>query len=453
MERTTSDLGLASRAQQLIRLHRPEAAASVLAQAIAAEPTEARLHQLLSQCMIQLQRFDEALQAANDSIRLDPQSEWSFRLRSAALLAKGKRRIGLADLISRRYRRAALGAAKEAVRLGPDQWLPFHELSRVLLESLRIPEALTAAEQAVRRAPNSPQAYNILGLAALRLGRIRGAEVAFRKALQLDPQNSDALNNLGIVARVQGRREEARDLYGASARSNPRSSVGARNAAVMSNTLIGQPLVTAVGLCALGSYRALQRVQDQPLWWVAAIGLVGCALAAYRAWRSVRDTYRPRLLDYSLSKAGLLTAIGIAIVAGIVATVIAGMTAGFFFAGASFALAMVGLGSARQRGKRRSRHPGRVFEGIMLACLLLLATGSLALGLGVALPALLHASPSDALGPTVGLMISLLFAMMFGAGAWGGIRFMRRRAVGSFPLLDELEAGSLETDPLERLSR
>src|SRR5438552_5053326 len=104
---------LLSQAQHLISIHRPEQATSLLAQALASDPTNPSIHRLLSLSMVQLGRYKDALNQADTAIHLDPENEWSFRLRSVALLSLGKRRIGPAAFLSRRTRRAGLAAAKE----------------------------------------------------------------------------------------------------------------------------------------------------------------------------------------------------------------------------------------------------------------------------------------------------------------------------------------------------
>ena len=429
-------VGPRARAEQLIRLHRPEEAASLLAQALASDPTDVRAHRLLSQSLIQMGRFKEALGETDAAIRLDPESEWSFRLRSLALLSLGRRPLGLLNVPATRKRRAGLAAAKTAVRLAPEQSIGFVQLCSAYLANSRPTNASGAAEQAVRLAPESSVAWNVLGVVGLRLGRVDAAEAAFHKALQINPENAEALNNLGLVARAQGRRAEAPGLYGAAARTNPRSRTGPENAARMSNALLGQTLITVMALLVLAVFQAVGRADRSPVWWLVAIAAGGGAYLARRAWRSVRDRYRPRLLAFSLRKVGRLTSLGIAFVAGLAAWAISGPITAAILVPGSYALSWVGLGRSRRSGSRRR---GPIFDVTVLVILLLLTGGAVALALGVALPAQLRA-PADSLGPVLDLAGSLLLAAVLGIFLVVDIRILRWRASGGSPLLDQLEA-------------
>jgi Tfp pilus assembly protein PilF len=431
-----------SRAQQLVRLRRPEEAAALLAQALSTDPTSAACHRLLAQCFIQMKRLPEALEEANIAIKLEPDSEWAFRLRSVSLLALGKASGWPAGLRGRGWRRAGLRAAKEAVRLAPNSSVAFLQLASAYLANRNPFAAAGAADQAVRLAPASAGAFNTLGLVALRMGRVDAAEIALRKALQLDPQNAEALNNLGLVARATGRRGEAPGLFGASARANPSLRFGAQNAARMSNALFGQSFITAFLVFVLLAIHAIGLADLRPVWWLVALAAGGAAYGAVHIWRSLRDSYRPTLLDFSLSARGRLVSLAIALLGGVAGAAIAGPVSGGAVLGCSLLVSLVSLGRARARSSRGE--PLRPFFLVLLICAFgFLGILSLSLALFGALPAFIRAAPGQGFSDLLGFGGGLLLGLLFGAFAWGGVRGLRWRRGGGPEVFDKLVAGAV----------
>jgi tetratricopeptide (TPR) repeat protein len=420
------------RAQHLIRLHRYEEAAALLAQVLASDPTDARAHRLLSQCMIELKRFKDALREANTAIAIEPTDEWSFRLRSGALM-------GL------RKRRAAIAAAKEAVRLAPQQSLGFVQLAAAHRAALRWPAAQQAAEQAVRLSPESPYALNMLGLVALGSHRVSAAEAAFRKTLRIDPNDAYALNNLGVVARARGRRVEAQDLFGASSRAEPKWNLPFRNAARVSNSLTCEVLFGIGATCWAAAWKVGSRAPARPrLWVLTALCASGVPLAIW-VWRRQRDRYRPAMLRLTLRPVGYLVAL---FVASVFTVAIGVMNGGYALTGGVLCFLAYARGAGPigrvapprskdylNRSRRRSRRFRRVLNGALIFLI-----GLCALFAGVALFELISGSTSDptsdvvfGLVSTVGLGVLLLFVLV-------RVMLPLTRAGAEASLFDELEA-------------
>ena len=403
--------------------------------------------------MIQMRRYEEAVRAAETAIRFDPENEWSFRLLSVGLL--GERRPKPIQFLSVKSRRAALRAAEESVRIAPSAAAPRMQLSIASGANGRRAQAVLAAEQAVQMAPNASPPFNVLGVAALRVGRIRGAEAAFRKSLQIDPQNSEALNNLGLVARARGRVTEAPEHFGASVRSNPRSFMGARNAARMSNTLIGQMLDTIAVLLLLFAGERIVRPDVRGSDLVVVVGAVGAALATRFIWRAVRDTYRPTLLAISLRPIGRVAAGIVAVAGGVVAGALSSEIGGLLVFLASFMRSIAGLGPIRSPDPATVEAAGQsmpesmpsggksgratvgwsVFRDAYLLVLLVVIASGLVASLARAEGA------TQAAGLTIVLGLCLVAAIMMAIALWRACLLLRWVRRGSTPILDAVEAG------------
>lgn len=199
------------RAAALADVGRHADAELVLRRALATDPDDAGLRAALVQVLLAIGRPQEALEHAERTVALAPEVGYGHALRSLALGA---------DL---RRRRDAVDAAREAVRLDPEE--PFHHrvLAVACLRSRWWPEALDAAGRAVALDPEDADAHGVLGAALMGSGRADEAEAAYREALRLEPGDGDALHDLGLAVGVQGRarRDEARGLLVDAARADP----------------------------------------------------------------------------------------------------------------------------------------------------------------------------------------------------------------------------------------
>jgi tetratricopeptide (TPR) repeat protein len=334
---TLHPAALVGRGRLLLRALRPEEAARIFAQAIAADPANASAHRWMSVCMLQLQRPKEALRLANQAIALEPEHEWGHRLRSAALL-KLKRR------------RRALAAAREAVRLSPENWFALSHLAHVeLANGLRghRTAARRAAEEAIRIAPESPVAHNALGAVELGYRKPHAAEAAFRRALAIDAENTDALTNLGTALRMQGRPRDARDHYASSSRTDPRSGIAAQHAAALSNLLLAITYLPTQ-LVLFAAAVAAVSARDH---WLALLSLpaIGAMVVVHRSVRRATRVYRPRLFEFTFSWRGGLVAVTLSVAFGLLGTVLTGTTSYGFVAGC---IALFGYAGARGFGGR-----------------------------------------------------------------------------------------------------
>lgn len=174
------------RITSLIELGRYGEAKAIIAAALATFPEDGDLYGALAQCHLALRDPWEALMAANACVHLLPMGEHGHRLRSQALLAL--------DAYPEAWR-----AAREAVRLEPDNWLAHFNLALMRSEHIEERRATRdAADTACRLAPGEPDAHFAVGLTATYFD-VEAARAAYERALAIDPSHAEARNNLAAL--------------------------------------------------------------------------------------------------------------------------------------------------------------------------------------------------------------------------------------------------------------
>jgi tetratricopeptide (TPR) repeat protein len=177
-------------ARTLIGLGRYADAAAILARLAASQPGDPETWCLLSAAQLGNAQPDVALASAQYAAGLAPDANWPQRLRSRALWQL------------ERYEEAA-EAARLSVSLAPDEPAGYIALAQALAKiSGRASEAGAAAQRAVALAPDSPAAHFVAGVAEAAAGHRDQAERAFRRALEIDANHTASMNEL---ARLQWR--------------------------------------------------------------------------------------------------------------------------------------------------------------------------------------------------------------------------------------------------------
>src|ERR1700680_3777011 len=103
----------------------------------------------------------------------------------------------------------ALAAYEQAIRLDPDDAAIYYNKSAALMDLKRYEEAVIALEQAIRLDPNDTYAYTNKGVALIELKRYEEALLALEQAIRLDPHNAVAYTDKGAALHELGRYEEA----------------------------------------------------------------------------------------------------------------------------------------------------------------------------------------------------------------------------------------------------
>jgi tetratricopeptide (TPR) repeat protein len=198
------------RVEVLCQLDRAEEAVPLLELALAENPDSADLWRHLAYVQAQLDQPSAALEATGRSLEIEPDEEWAHRLASLALDKLGRH----AD---------AIAAAQQATRLDPDNWRAHVRLALALLAAGgRHREAWAVATHAAELAPHEPEVHNTVGAMALAVDDYTQAENAFRHVLELDPDNAKAIHNLALVERARGRLGQAAARFGDAVASDPR---------------------------------------------------------------------------------------------------------------------------------------------------------------------------------------------------------------------------------------
>jgi tetratricopeptide (TPR) repeat protein len=198
----------AERAQTLIELGRTDEAAAILNQALATEPEDAWLLDLLAQAQLESAPV-QARETAQRLIAVTPESE-----RGHLLLA-----IAAGELDSGREGEAHARAAVDRAPLSANAHAV---LAQALVNRKRkLREARRHAERSIELAPEAALGYVTAGNVELRRGRGRKAERWYRRALEVDPTDRAAQVNMAITRNARGNLAHAFGDADAILRLNP----------------------------------------------------------------------------------------------------------------------------------------------------------------------------------------------------------------------------------------
>ncbi len=145
-------------------------------------------------------RFQEAADAYDQALTLDPDDATAHTGRGVALRALGQSG-------------EALAAYNEALTLDPGNSTARYNQGNLLHTLGRFQEAVDAYDQALTLDPDNTDTHNSRGLALHALGRFQDAVDAYDQALTLNPANASASYNRGNALDALGRLQEAVDAY------------------------------------------------------------------------------------------------------------------------------------------------------------------------------------------------------------------------------------------------
>jgi tetratricopeptide (TPR) repeat protein len=148
---------------------RLDEAAAHFAEAIRLEPRNARAHSNLGNVRFAQKRFEDAIPAYDDALRLAPGLEPAQQNAAKAHynLANAAWRAG--DLA------AAVREYREAIRLAPNDAALEHALGVALLQLGRRDEALAAIHRSLALDPENAYTHDVLALALYQAGDLAGA--------------------------------------------------------------------------------------------------------------------------------------------------------------------------------------------------------------------------------------------------------------------------------------
>lgn len=196
----------------LLEANRARDAVAAAREAVRADPEDALAHSVLARALLEAGQVDAALAAAQRTCALGPELYVGHGVRATCHIERGEPWL-------------ALPAAREAARLAPDLLYPAVVLTEAALAAGDGALAWSAARHALAVDPASPDAHFAIGRVAAATGDHRTAQAAYRHVLALRPDDAGALNNLAMLQRG----EERTTMLVRSLRLDPGSRVSLRN--------------------------------------------------------------------------------------------------------------------------------------------------------------------------------------------------------------------------------
>lgn len=183
------------RAQEHALAGRLTQAVDACTQILSVAKEHAGAYALLGQCLTELKRLPEAIEALEKAVSLKPSAETYIALSQSYL------RLG-------RYEDAAL-AARNAIRLNQSMPEAYYTIGQALLEMGQLIKAYEAFQHALSVRDDYPDAY--LGIAAVELRRrnFDAALTACRKAIKAQPKAAQNFCMLGQILRAMGKHQDA----------------------------------------------------------------------------------------------------------------------------------------------------------------------------------------------------------------------------------------------------
>jgi Flp pilus assembly protein TadD len=166
----------------------------------------------LAYVLDQQKRWDDAAAAARQAVRLNPNDDVAHYDLGAALAEKGDRDGAMAE-------------AREALRLNPNNDLAHDNLGSALEKKGDLDGAIAEYREAVRLNPNSSRRHSDLGSALGKRGDLGGAIAEHREAVRLNPKDENAHLLLGLDLEGKGDVDGAVVEYREVLRLNPNNEL------------------------------------------------------------------------------------------------------------------------------------------------------------------------------------------------------------------------------------
>ena len=220
----------------------PQQALTVFQEALHDHDALPALHVNAAAALTEMERYDEAIEACDRAIALEPGHSRALSAKGRALLAVGRPSdalIALQDALLRRpdhvealvYRGLALnqlerlddalGSFNLALQLADRHPDAHHGRGIVFYRKDLLGDALQEFERAVEIEPRHADAENSRGNAYMELQDFEAALESYNRVLSLRPDDPDALNNRGNALAQMRRTMEAIDSFDAALRIAP----------------------------------------------------------------------------------------------------------------------------------------------------------------------------------------------------------------------------------------
>ncbi|MEW6538133.1 MAG: tetratricopeptide repeat protein [Pseudomonadota bacterium] len=164
-----------------------------------ADPTDAVAGVKLAQALRELGRYDQAAEAAQATLTLQPNNLDALLELGRAHIARGQAFYGVAPL-------------EQARDLAPRDWRPYSLLGVAYEQVRRTDDARAAWNQALALSPDNPDVLTNAATAALTHGDAPGAETLLRRAVVQPTASAKVRQNLAMVLGLQGKMGEAEQI-------------------------------------------------------------------------------------------------------------------------------------------------------------------------------------------------------------------------------------------------
>jgi len=160
------------------------------------------LYEPIAVCLLQLERYSEALEAVNHFISWDPDYPSGYTIRGRIYMKQHQY-----DEARKNFERATV--------LKPQDTYTLYKLGTCLLQLEQADEALQVATQLIEIDSNDSSYFNLRGSAYLGLHNFENAQAAFNKALILRKDNPSPYdyNNLGLIDLINSNYERALQYF------------------------------------------------------------------------------------------------------------------------------------------------------------------------------------------------------------------------------------------------
>lgn len=210
------------RAMRLLHSGRPMAAIDILKHECDAHPADATLHALAAQAYEECNRHEEALEAAQKAVEINPRSV-DFLM----LLVQTTANTGRVC--------AAWNVASKALALspGPRDRSQLRDIQGKLMKAIE--GQLAGRPHLDMNGLAQFERTTYAGISAGQHGQLDEAETRFKEAVEIDPQCADTQSMLGQVYAQQQRIEEAKLAFAAALRLDPQHDAAKRGLAAVGN--------------------------------------------------------------------------------------------------------------------------------------------------------------------------------------------------------------------------
>jgi tetratricopeptide (TPR) repeat protein len=221
--------------EHLLEIGQVKRARELAAEAIAADPDDARNYAAMSRVLLDVGEREGAIEAAAQAIRLEPEWPSAWRVHGLASFFAGK----FAD---------AERSLLEAIRLEPDDGSVFQLYARLLAVCGRPVEALDFARRALELDPDDETAHHLFAslLHEVRPSQWKISEELATRAVSLNPGDADAFAVLGAIVFSRGRRDEAEGHFRSALEIDPNNRLAMEGLAqvVMAKNWLYRPFLS-----------------------------------------------------------------------------------------------------------------------------------------------------------------------------------------------------------------